>query len=130
MCVSAAGRNLEINDHRRNGEPSVTRLRFDVAKAKAECHTLHSDESNCADHASMVTRMNERFGETIAMQGISDQGGLITIVANPGKSRTEGILGDQDFRVLSTTPSGATVIALRGGKFSFSNWVLAVLDNR
>ena len=129
MCVSAAGRNLEINDHRREGPPTVTRYRFDRAKALAECKEVEQrfvvDENtgiHCNELNDGVRLLEERLNERIALRGTTDQGTLMTVVANPD--------GDKTFRMLATAPAGATGIALGGRGFAFSSWVVAVLNKR
>lgn len=123
MCVSDAGYNLEINDHRKIRKPTVTVFRFDKTEALAECERLSQFVSNCSDYGEFVDRMHKRFGERIALQGVTgDKKELMTIVADPGNER--------DFRILSTTGTGATAISLRGDKFTFSKWVMGVLNSR
>ena len=130
MCVSMAGRNLEINDHRKDRQPTVRAFLFEQAKALAECKRISHAVRNCSDHAEFLERMRKRFDERIAVQGITDKNGLMTIVANPGVRRTGGVLGDKNFRLLSTTRTGATAISLSGGKFNFSKWIVIVLNQQ
>lgn len=130
MCISMAGRNLEINDYRRNGTPTVTAYEFDPDKALAECERLSDKVGNCSDRAEFLQRLESRFAERIAVQGVTDKAGLMTLVADPGHDGREDVSGEQDFRILTTTGTGATAIALGGGKFSFSSWITGVLDQR
>lgn len=129
MCVSAAGRNLEINDHRRKGPPTVTRYHFDRAKALAECDEVAKrfidgveKGIRCNEFNEGLRILEEDLGERIALQGIGDHGTLMTIIANPE--------GEKDFRMLATAPAGATGIALSGRGFAFSAWVMTVLNKR
>jgi len=129
MCVSAAGRNLEINDHRRNGKLTVTPYRFDRAKALAECKEIAKNYIDgekygigCNEREEMIRILGEDVNERIALQGVTDQQNLMTVIADPAN--------ENDFRMLATARAGATGIALRGHKFTFSQWILGVLDKR
>ena len=129
MCVSAAGRNLEINDYRRNGEPTVTPYQFERGKALAECKEIAKNFIDgekygigCNERQEMMRILAENVSERIALQGVTDQQNLMTIIADPAD--------ENDFRMLVTARAGATGIALRGDKFVFSQWILSVLDKR
>ena len=122
MCISSAGINLEINDYRRNGKPTVTVYSFDESKALAHCKSMADWAKNCAPLSEMITRMQSRFSERIALQGVTDKKNLFVLVANPSNKN--------DHRTLSTAASGATIIVRSGEKFSFSKWILSVLDKR
>lgn len=129
MCISSAGNNLEINDYRKDKKPTVTNYNFDKAKALAACKKLGDKVSHCSDHAEFVEQLQRRLHERIALQGVSrDKKDLVTIVADPGISPED--LGEKDFRILSTTMTGATAVSLSGYKFGFSKWVLGVLDKQ
>lgn len=135
FCVATKGRNLQINDHRKDGPPTVTRYRFDRAKALAECDEVAKRFIDGVEKGIRCNEFNEGLhiaerdlNERIALQGEAEGGVLMTIVADPGDGPTEELLGNRDYRMLVTAPAGATGIARRGARFEFSQWVLSVLN--
>lgn len=128
MCISAAGRNLEVNDYRLDRPPTVTTYQFDADKALLECNEVaknfyrgEEDGIGCNSYNEVITRFKSNLNHRIALQGISLQNTLMTIVTDPQNTR---------FRMLATAQAGATGISLRGDKFTFSNWVLEILDRK
>jgi len=129
LCIAAKGRNLEINDYRRNGEPTVTRYRFDRAAALAQCDEIAEQIIDGVEKGISCNELNaglrileEDTGGRIALQGESDRGVLVTIIADPAN--------ENDYRVLITASKGATGIARSGVRFGFSDWVRSVLDRQ
>ena len=127
MCVSAAGRDLQLNDHRRDGTPTVRRFNFDRDKALAQCdeiakNFIDGEEKGigCNDYYTGLRILEEDLGERVALQGITDQETMMTIIANPEN--------EKDFRVLATASQGATIISLRGHKFAFSAWAASAFQ--
>tara|TARA_B100000965_G_scaffold326665_1_gene289242 strand:- start:521 stop:1096 length:576 start_codon:yes stop_codon:yes gene_type:complete len=132
MCIAAKGRNLEINDYRRDDHPTVTRYRFDRAEALKGCEKVRQNYlkgARCNEHYAVVKGLGKEFGERIALQGETENGTMMTILADPNSDAGE-FQGDRDFRMLVTTSEGAAGIASSGQRFAFSQWVLSVLDKR
>lgn len=139
MCVVIAGKNLEINDHRRDGPPTVTRYRFDRDKALADCERLDREvrrkkgygiRCNEYNYAVRLFADDPEFYERMALQGISDDKTLVTFVADPRGTENDGPMGPNDYTMFVTTPAGATTISARGIRFSFSNWIRTALNKR
>lgn len=131
-CVVVTGRNLEINDYRKDGTPTVTRYRFNRAKALTECDKVEKNfvvgentGIRCKEFYVVISRAIKTFGERIALQGLNNFASLTTIIADPGGPE-DSILGKYDYRMLVTAPKSATGIAARGRNFRFSKWVLSV----
>jgi len=129
LCVAAKGRNLEINDYRKDKPPTVTRYRFDRETALAACDEIAKQFVDGAEKGIRCNEFNEGLrilerdtGGRIALQGESDDGVLVTIIADPEN--------ENDYRVLVTASAGATGIARSGVRFGFSPWVQSVLDRR
>lgn len=129
LCIAASGKNLEVSDYRKAGEPTVTRYRFDRDKALTECNEIAKNFIDGAEKGVGCNEFNEGLrilerdtGGRIALQGESDSGTLVTIIADPDN--------ENDYRVLVTASAGATGIARSGIRFGFSDWVLSVLNAR
>jgi hypothetical protein len=132
MCIAGKGKNLQINDHRRAGTPTVTRYRFDRERAMKGCEKVRQNfvkGARCNEHYAAVAGLGKEFGERIALQGQDDRGLLMTMIADPNSNSTE-YEGDRDYRMLVTTTDGAAGIAASGVRFAFSQWVISVLDKR
>jgi hypothetical protein len=132
MCIAAKGKNLEINDHRKDAVPRVTRYRFEREKALASCEKVRRNYvagARCNEHYAVLADLQKEFGERIALQGEADGGVLMTIAADPNSNKSEP-LGDRGYRMLVTTSDGAAGIASSGQRFAFSEWVLAVFGER
>lgn len=132
MCIAAKGKTLEINDYRRDGAPTVTRYRFDRSRALESCETVQQnfiEGAGCNEHYAVVNGLRDEFGERIALQGESEGGILMTIIADP-HTDPEEFEGDRDYRMLVTTSEGAAGIASSGIRFAFSDWVLSALNKR
>ena len=132
-CIADKGKNLEINDHRRDGPLTVTRYRFDQKRALASCEKVRKNYAagaRCNEHYFVVKSFKKEFDERIALQGEAEGGVLMTILADPNKSTSGTILTDRDYRMLVTTSEGAAGIAARGEQFEFSKWVLSVFDKQ
>lgn len=124
-CIADKGVNLEINDHRRDGKPTVTRYRFEREKALASCEQVRKSTGKnygCNEHYHIVDGLKKEFGELIALQGEAEGGVLMSITANPSH--------EMDYRMLVTTSEGATGIVASGEQFEFSKWVISVLNNQ
>lgn len=137
FCVATTGRDLEINDYRRNGTPTVTRYRFDRASALAQCDEVAKQFIDgvakgirCNEFNEGLRILRSDLNERIALQGIADDGVLVTIVANPGGGGNESQLGERHYGMLVTASAGATGIARSGARFGFSQWVLSVLNEQ
>tara|TARA_R110002072_G_scaffold211424_1_gene368964 strand:- start:13870 stop:14529 length:660 start_codon:yes stop_codon:yes gene_type:complete len=137
FCIATKGRNLQINDHRKDGPPTVTRYRFDREKALAECDEVAKQFIDGVEKGIRCNEFNEGLriaerdlNERIALQGEAEGGVLMTIVADPGNGPAEGLLGNRDYRMLVTASAGATGIARSGARFEFSQWVLSVLNQK
>ena len=129
MCVAAAGRNLEINDHRSKKRPTVTRYRFEHAKALAECKKIEESYTGakeyglrCNAHDEVVRILGEDTKGRIALQGMTDQNTLMTILADPEKEKR--------YTLLATAPMGATTVAGGGKGYAFSGSILARFAQR
>lgn len=132
-CIADKGKNLEINDHRRDGQPTVTRYRFDRDKALASCEQVRKNYiagAACNEYYFVVEGFKKEFRQRIALQGEAEGGILMTILAKPNKIANGTILTDRDYRMLVTTSEGAAGIAASGEQFEFSKWILSVLNKQ
>lgn len=134
FCVATAGRDLEINDYRKDGPPTVTRYRFDRSKALAECDRIARDTVGgengirCNEYYESLRILKEDLNERVALQGLADDDVLVTIVADPSDGPPDERMGKRDYRMLATASAGATGVARSGVRFAFSTWVLSVLN--
>lgn len=129
MCVAAKGFNLEINDYRFKDKPTLTRYYFKRDEALAECDEMEekfvvgeNTGIRCNELYEGMRNLEEATGERVAIQGMGYRGTLMTMIATTDEGR--------GYRMLATAPKGATGIAARGIGFSYSDWILGVLDIR
>lgn len=128
ICVSLQGRDLEVNDNRREELlPGVAEYTFDVEQAQAQCDRINSrveGSTACNERNIALNYFDTELGEKLAFQGIQvgvdgQDGGIWTLVADPV---------EQDFRTLATFNQGATIVSGRGDDFAYAPALIDHLD--
>lgn len=125
LCIGLKGRDLEVNDYRRDGPPRVTRYEFDREEALADCRALQDEIKGgvgCNARGDMLEGFERGHDARLALQGMAlsrsgGAGGLVTFVADAADER--------DYRALLTRPTGTTVIIGRGREFGLTRHALA-----
>lgn len=133
FCITIAGKNLELSDHRQDQSPTVRKYRFDTDAAKDGCEKMQDAFLNgaaCGEHYVVVEDYERQFKERIALQGESVGGVLMTIVANPDQTTDGAFLTDKNYHTLATTSEGSVTLAARGEHFEFSELVLSVFHQQ
>lgn len=126
FCITHILRNLEVNDYRVEGSPSVTRYDFDEDAALQQCAEIQERSNRlCGHRASMLEIAEREQGQRLVLQGLFEDEagiarGLFTLIAEPDAPAT--------YRVLTTADRGATAVLENGIRFALSPQVLAFLD--
>ena len=90
FCITATGRDLEVNDYRQERPPQVTRFAFDPADAAAACELLERETEGllCGHRDTILGNANSQNGMRLALQGTlvaenGDDFALLTVIADP-----------------------------------------------
>ncbi len=121
LCISLAGRDLEVNDYRVDRDPTVTRYTFNAEAAREQCEAIEAGIGSnvaCGERSAALEGFAEDHngGQHLAFQGIEtlesgDDGVLWSLIADPD---------DADFRTLGSLDQGATIVGGSGDGFSIT----------
>lgn len=101
-------------------KPILFLMSFGIAAMVLAAQQAHA-QGNCADHATVVERLAERYGESRQSIGLSGDNSVVEVFAS---------MDTGSWTITITRPGGLTCLAAAGQAYQYLNEPLANFDSQ
>ncbi len=96
-------------------------MSFGIGAMMLAAQQAQAQTGNCADHAQVVQRLAERYGESRQSIGLADDNAVVEVFAAPDTG---------SWTITVTRPGGPTCLVAAGQAYQFVNEPLAQFDTQ
>ncbi|EBA12253.1 hypothetical protein [Roseobacter sp. CCS2] len=96
-------------------------MSFGIGAALLAAHPVSAQTGHCADHATVVERLGERYGESRQSIGLGSDNAVVEVFAS---------MDTGSWTITVTRPGGPTCLVAAGQAYQYVNEPLANFDSQ